>query len=331
LDVSEWSRTEFLSGWNTVDVSAAALLIDGVLYVQSVGSRGAGPFPYPQSMRHGVFSVTKTLGMGLSMFYLAQEYGERLFDALITDYVPALARHPGWSGVTLEDALGMATGTHGGDTGDDIVPFIRARTAADKLAAVGQLPDSPPRPGEVFNYASTNFFVLSYALNQYVKARAGPDADYWLMLREDVLRPLGIENLPIQRTIERDGELGTPIMGWGSYPNVDEAAKIAQLLRDEGLLRGRQLLNRNKVREALHRTSVAGYDAGNGQRYLHSVWLMPADAGPCRVQVPTMNGHGGNQVSILPSGLIAIRFGDMNNYDINPLVRTAERYRSSCR
>ena len=56
------------------DVSAAALIIDDVLYVQPVETRSAGPFPYPQSMRHGVFSVTKTLAMSLSMLYVAEIY-----------------------------------------------------------------------------------------------------------------------------------------------------------------------------------------------------------------------------------------------------------------
>jgi hypothetical protein len=100
-----------------------------------------------------------------------------------------------------------------------------------------------------------------------VKARQGPDADYWLMLREDVLRPLGIENLPLSRTIEAEGKLGTPIMAWGSYPTVNEAAKIAQLLQDEGRLGGEQLMSAIKVREALSEAWHPVYDTGGNQSY----------------------------------------------------------------
>ena len=55
------------------------------------------------------------------------------------------------------------------------------------------------------------------------------------MVKDNVLRPLGIPHLPLARTLENDGQLGVPIMGWGSYPNVVEAAKIGRLLHDEGL------------------------------------------------------------------------------------------------
>ena len=37
----------------------------------------------------------------LSLFYFAERYGEDIFDAFITDYVPELADHPGWQGVTF--------------------------------------------------------------------------------------------------------------------------------------------------------------------------------------------------------------------------------------
>jgi CubicO group peptidase (beta-lactamase class C family) len=331
LSESELARRQYHEGALESDVSAAALLIDGVLYVQELETRAAGPYPFPDDMRHGVFSVTKTLGMGLAMFYIAQRFSPDVFEALITDYVPILADHPGWQGVTFAHTLGMATGNVGGEKGINIHYFIVARTAESKLYAIRDLPDAPPAPGKIFNYASTHVFVLSYALNEYVKARHGPDADYWLMLREDVLRPLGIETLPLSRTIEAEGKLGTPIMAWGSYPTVNEAAKIAQLLQDEGRLGGEQLLSAIKVREALSEAWHPGYDTGGNQSYYHSVWRRPANLSRCVVHVPTMSGHGGNLVMMLPNGLTAIRFGDDNHYDITPMVRATERYRSSCR
>jgi CubicO group peptidase (beta-lactamase class C family) len=331
LHNSELARRQYHEGALESDVSAAALLIDGVLYVQELETRSGGPYPFPDEMRHGVFSVTKTLGMGLAMFYVAHRYGDDVFEALITDYVPILANHPGWQGVTFAHTLGMATGNVGGETGAAIQPFIVARTAEAKLGAIRRFPDAPPAPGEVFNYASTHFFVLSYALNEYVKARQGPDADYWLMLKEDVLRPLGIDNLPLSRTIEEEEKLGTPIMGWGSYPTVNEVARIAQLLQDEGRFGGEQLLSAIKVREALSQAWHPGYDTGGNQSYYHSVWRRPAHLFRCVVHVPTMSGHGGNLVMMLPNGLTAIRFGDDNRYDITPMVRAIERYRSSCR
>jgi len=314
------------------EVSMAALFLDGRLYIQPAPTR-SGPYPYPLEMRHGVFSVTKSLAMGLSMFFAAERYGEDIFEELIVDHVPDLADHPGWQGVTFEGAFCMVTGTQGGETGENIGPFIYARTEEDKIAAINVLPDAAPAPGMTFNYASTNTFVLSYALNQYVKAKEGADADFWSMVKKNVLRPLGIPHLPLARTIENDGKLGTPVMGWGSYPNVIEAAKIGRLLNDEGELRGKQVLNEFRVKEALYRTFRAGYDAGSAyglpQEYLHSMWINNIGLTIGVVTVPSMNGHGGNYVVILPSGVIAIRFSDSNYYDISHMVAVAEFYSSN--
>jgi len=327
------TQSFFNGGLQPDTVSMAALYLDEHLYIQPVHTR-TGLFPYSTQMRHGVFSVTKSLGMGLAMFYAAERYGEDIFDELVTDYIPILSDHPGWQGVTFENVLSMSTGTQGSDQGDDIVPFIIARSTEEKIAAVNALPDSYPLPGEEFHYASTHTFVLSYALNQYVKAKEGPDADYWELVREEVLKPLSIEHLPLTRTIEDEGKLGTPIMGWGSYPNVFEAAKIGRLLCDEGRFKGQQLLNRNKVREALYRTSKTGLGAGNSygrtQRYLNSMWITYIELTPCDIHVPSMSGHGGNHVIMLPSGVVAIRFSDANFYDTGHMVAVAEFYRSSC-
>lgn len=327
------TQSFFRGGLKPDTVSMAAIFLDNQLYIQPPQTR-TGLYPYPMEMRHGVFSVTKSLGMGLAMFYAAERYGEEIFDEFITDHVPILSDHPGWQGVTFENVLNMATGTQGSDQGDDIVPFIVARNAEEKIAAISMLPDSSSLPGEDFNYASTNTFVLSYALNQYVKAKEGPDADYWELVREHVLKPLGIEHLPLTRTIEEEGRLGIPIMGWGSYPNVCEAAKIGKLLCDEGRFEGQQLLNRNKVREALYRTSKTGLGAGTSygraQRYLHSMWIIHIVLSTCDIYAPSMSGHGGNRIVMLPSGVVAIRFSDANFYDIAHMVAVAELCRSSC-
>lgn len=329
LPLGGFTEDFFRGGLPPEEVSTAALFLDGRLYVQPANTR-SGPYPYPLEMRHGVFSVTKSLAMGLSMFFAAERYGEDLFEELIVDYVPDLADHPGWQEVTFEDAFCMATGTQGGETGENIVPFIYARTEEDKIAAINVLPNAAPVPGTIFNYASTNTFVLSYALDQYVKAVEEPDADFWLMVKKNVLRPLGIPHLPLARTIESDGTLGTPVMGWGSYPTVIEAAMIGRLLHHEGELRGKQVLNEFRVKEALYRTFRAGYDAGSAyglpQEYLHSMWINNIGLSIGVVTVASMNGHGGNFVVILPSGVIAIRFSDSNHYDISHMVAVAEFY-----
>jgi len=61
-------------------------------------------------MRHGVFSVTKSLGAAVALWRLAQKYGDEVLALKIKDYVPVTAAHDGWERVTFADALNMATG-----------------------------------------------------------------------------------------------------------------------------------------------------------------------------------------------------------------------------
>jgi hypothetical protein len=331
LPNAQASWTTSRNGFADTDLSAVALLLDGELYQQEVATR-SGPHPFAEWMRHGVFSVMKTMGLGVSMLYLAQRYGDAVFDLPITDHVPELAFHPGWQGVTFHHALNMMTGTVGANSGVAVGPFIHARSAAQKIAAIQALPDAPAAPGTQFDYQSTHSFVLSLAMNNLVRAREGPHADYWTMVRRDVLEPIGVPRLPVSRSIESDGSLGVPIMGWGGYPDVDAAAKVAQLLQDGGAHAGRQLLSPTKTREAMRRAGHPGYATGNAaERYLHSVWTVRTDTGRCTIEVPLMSGAGGNHVLMLPSGLSVIRFMDADDFEVRDATRAAEMYRSSCR
>lgn len=318
------------AGHVDTDFSMFALLMDGELYLQPVATR-SGPHPWPEWMHHGVYSVTKTLGLGVSMLYLAQRYGDGVFDELVTDHVPELASHPGWQNVTFHHVLNMVTGVTGAERGAQISPFIMARSAQSKMQAIQSLPDAPAAPGTEFAYYSTHSFVLSYAMNNYVQSREGPTANYWQMVKEEVLEPIGVRFLPISRSFDASPEDRVPVMGWGSYPDVDAAAKIAQLLQDDGNFEGQQLLSLTKTREAMRRTGLPAYETGYaGERYLHSVWTVLTNVGGCSIDVPLMSGHGGNHVIMLPSGLSVIRFMDADDYSVFPSVNAVERFRRSC-
>ena len=197
----------------------------------------------------------------LALFYLEERYDEAVFDALITDYVPALADHPAWQGVTFAHTLNMATGTEGSEAAEHLLNIlVLARSAEEGINNIATLGDYPEAPGEKFNYASTNLFVLSTALQNYVEEKEGPGVYYWDLVHENVLVPIGAEYFTLRHTLEPDGSQGIPILAYGAMPTLDEAAKIALLITNEGEYEGQQLLNREKVREALGRTDWAGYN-----------------------------------------------------------------------
>ena len=313
--------------------SVGAVIIDGTMYGLPPNTRH-GRYPYPRDMRHGVYSVTKSMAGALALFYFAERYGEEIFDEPITDYVPALSGHPGWQGVTFGHTLNMATGVEASEEAEHLLNIlVLARSAEEAITNIATLGDYPEGPGERFNYASTNFFVLSYALQNYVRRIEGEGVRYWDLVRENVLTPIGAEDFTLLHTVEADGSKGLPILAYGALPTIDEAAQIALLFSNEGRHNGQQLLHRGKTRDALGRTEWSGYSTGGddrGMNYQHSFWSTTVGTSECEVEVVYMLGYGGNYVLFLPSGAIVIRFMDEHDYDLSGLVRDVEKLKSSC-
>jgi len=348
IPVRPWSDLEedydprllamFSSVTAPLNISATGLIMNGTLYLQPCFTR-YGVFPYCRYMRHGVFSVTKSMGAAVAMLRLAEKYGEDVFDLKIADYVAVTANHDGWQEVTFGDALNMATGV--GDnqdldkfTGDEDEPkfsgFMTATSAQDKLDICFSYNDYPWGPGEVARYNSINTFVLSAAMNEFLQSQEGPDADIWDMVVEEVYNPIGIQHAPIMRTHESDGSKGLPIFGYGLYPTVDDVAKVADLYHSGGRHQGRQLLHVGKLSEAMYKVDGVGLPTGERNSYgdalYHmSFWSMPYRAeNGAFYQIPYMSGFGGNHVALLPNGMTVFRFADAYAYGIESMVRVAD-------
>jgi Beta-lactamase len=331
-------------------VSASGLVVDGVLHVRGCPTR-YGQFPYCREMRHGVFSVTKSLGGAVALLRLAQKYGDAVFDAKIQDYVTVTASHDGWKDVTFADVLSMATGI--GEVSPRREPnnffadenrprFFRAlakRSLAEKLAATFEYPAYPWGRGQVFRYNSTHPFVLAAAMDAFLKRREGPNATLWDMVVREVLEPIGALHVPTLSTIEPDGSRGVPLLSYGLFLTVDDVAKLATLLQSGGRHEGQQILHPTKLAEALYRASPdAGlpvgwrFRAGAG-RYHLSFWSMPyRTAAGCFVQIPFMWGFGGNHVVLLPNGVTAFRFTDAmpGSLNVEGMILAGEAVRPLC-
>jgi hypothetical protein len=321
-----------------LDISATGLISDSTIYMQPCYTR-YGPFPYCRFMRHGVFSVTKSMGAAIAMLRLAQKYGPELFDFRITDYVDVMAAHDGWDEVTFGDALNMATAI--GDkpdlktfTGEEdeakFNQFMEAGSAQDKLDVAFSYGQYPWGPGETARYNSINTFVLSVAMNNLLKSKEGPDADIWDMVVDEVYRPIGIQYAPIMRTVEPDGSRGVPIFGYGLYPTVDDLAKVAALYHNGGRYQGQQLLHAGKLAEALYQVAGVGLPTGDTSQvgqvmYNLSFWSAPyRTAEGQSFQVPYMSGFGGNHVVLMPNGITTFRFSDAYIYGVDSMIHAAD-------
>jgi hypothetical protein len=329
------------------DISANGLVIDGVLYVKACHTR-TGPYPYCRHMRHGVFSVTKSLGAAVALLRLAQKYGDGVFDLKIADHVRVTATHDGWKDVTFADALSMSAPI--GDTGprrdwpqpdpDESTPkfyaWLAARTAREKLDRGFTFGRFAWARGEVVRYNSAITFTLAAAMDAHLKQKAGPNAHLWDMVADEVYRPIGILHEPTMHTLEADGSRGIPLLGYGLTPTIDDIAKLTTLLQQGGRHGGVQLLSATKLAEALYRTSATGLSVlrrsrFGDYRYHLSFWSAPyvTDLG-CRFLIPHMAGYGGNFVVLLPNGVSAFRFADGNTYDIETMILAGEAVRPFC-
>jgi CubicO group peptidase (beta-lactamase class C family) len=327
----------FDGGLEAEDISIAGLIMDETIYLQP-GATRYGVTPYDRYARHGVFSVTKSMGAAVAMLRLAQKYGDEVFDLKIADYVDVTAEHDGWKDVTFGNALSMATGvgdmerdrSSGYITADEdqdkFIEWMDMESAAEKLEGAFAYSNYEWGPDEVVRYNSITTFVLSAAMDALLKSKEGPEADIWQMVEEEVYRPIGIFHSPIKRTNEPDGSLGLPILGYGLYPTVDDTAKISILYQNGGLHEGVQLLSPTMLAEALYKTKEQGLSINSPNeygesRYLLSFWSVAhcTDSDNC-FQVPYMLGYGGNIVVVLPNDVTVFRYADAYEYDPEPLI-----------
>lgn len=310
--------------YTNAPTSMGAIWMNDTLYLHPPKTRH-GLYPYPDDMRHGLYSVTKSMAGSLALMYFEERYDGGLFNKLITDYVPAMASHEGWQGVTFAHTLNMVTGTVGGEDADRLFStLISAETAEEAIHNIAKLGDAPESPGERFNYASTNLFVLSYALQKYVEKKEGKQVNYWDLVHENVLVPIGAENFPVLRTREKDAAKEIPILAYGALPTIDEAAKIALLFANEGSYQGKQILNKEKVKEVFGKTGWKGYTTNNdyrGSNYQHSFWSKEIRTSKGEIRATYMLGFGENYVVLLPDKSIIFRFLDEHNLNIDQLIK----------
>lgn len=306
------------------EVLVSGLVFKGTLYLKPCKS-AAGPMPYCDRMRFGVWSITKSAAGAVALLRLAQKYGPEVFDAKIKDYVTISAPHQGWDEVTIGDALDMATGVGFGTAKRDPNVILdgyvegnydawsKAPSEEAKLIEGFKSPDLPWGPGEVARYRDQDIFLLGVAMDRLLKSKEGAAADIWSMLANEVYRPIGVAHAPTNRTIEADGRQGQPIMAFGLYATLGDLAKIAQLYHARGQHNGVQILHAGKIDELLYGTQQRGLSTGYQNqfgriRYFRSFWhvFFHSHEG-CRLYIPEMHGWGGNIVSLMPDNVTGIR------------------------
>lgn len=334
---------------NVENIVTAAFLVGDTLYAADCPSP-FGELPFCREQRFGIWSVTKSTGNTVAALRLAQRYGREVLEERVADYLNVTAEHDGWDDVRFRDVLNMATGvgegstrTEPNSTGDGyLVGYDDWYTAISKDARIRQgfrASNHPWGPGEVVRYRDQDAFLIGAAMDAYLKHRAGPEADLWEMLEEEVYRPIGVPHAPTNRLVEADGSFTLPQMSQGYYPTVDDLAKIARLLQNGGVHEGEPLLHPRLTAEVLYRTDVRGITFGPpveiGQpSYYLALWHQNhVGEGGCVVDLTRMSGWGGHRVVLFPNGIVAIRISKVTGSEASPvegLAAVADRLDPFC-
>ena len=341
------------SGVAAADLVTSAWDSGGTLYVGQCKS-AAGPLPWCERARFGVWSATKSLANETALLRLAQKYGPQVLEMKIVDFIPEARTHPGWSEVRFEDAANMATGmgsSGSGDPGRDIfeggldhyAAWYEAKSEQEKIQAVlATARPYPWGPGKAARYRDQDMFMLGVAMDRFLKSREGAEASIWSLLEREVFEPIGIHYAPVNRTIEAGTKPGQPLMAFGFFATLDDLAKIARLYQNHGAAGGRQLLYAQRVAELLpgaaQRGLRTGLESHSGElRYFNAFWRAPVDlATGCRVDYPRMQGWGGTFVALFPGGVTAIRIAktweaDVSTpTDLGAMERVADRLSPLC-
>lgn len=342
----------------------SGLVVDGVIYATAMRvHHGAAPFP--RAMRFGLWSATKAAFTTTALWRLAAHLGPEVARTRIAEAVEGAKGRDGWGEVTILDCLNMASGIGTGGrlphpvdiyadnltgpdnaTGEGDGPasyrayqtWYAARSRADKLDAAFACPRYDWGPGEVARYRDQDLFMAGAAMDALWKRHAGPDADLFAMVANEVYEPIGIRGADINRTIEPDGGPGLPLAAFGLYLGIDDIAALGSLIAHGGRHDGERLLCARLLADATDGDAAKGLPTGtftiDGEvTYRQAYWQLPYRTRRGRlVRIPSMRGYGGNIIQPLWNGITCFRLAHDepvldDRYDALKLPRIADALR----
>jgi CubicO group peptidase (beta-lactamase class C family) len=264
--------------------------------------------------KQGTASLAKALVGGMSLA-VALTDGKIALDDPASKFVPQWKDDPGKSKITVRH-LGSHTSGLSDSTTENVKheeqpgwmgdfwkrldpprdPFTLARDQAPMLAA----------PGEKIQYSNPGIGMMTYCVTAAI--RGGPQQDIRALLRERVLRPIGVPDADWSagygQTFRVDG---LPLVApWGGAAFTPRAtARIGRLVLKEGIWEGREILSKQAVRQVTGDAGLVG-NCGMG-------WWSNAGGRYARLPKDAVWGAGaGDQLLlVVPSlKLIMVRNGE---------------------
>ena len=321
-------------------VTTFGVVVDGLHYSAGCPTR-SGEFPFCEELALPSYSLAKSLFAGVALMRMQALYPGSA-DAPVARWVPQCAAAGGWDDVTLEQAVGMATGRF-----DDPEPEADEDRAVDSEFFLAERHEQriawacthyPRRaaPGSHFSYHTSDTYVAGTAMTALLRERAGASRDlYRDVVVADVYQPLGLSPLTFESRRSRD-TAAQPFVGWGLLFTADDVVRLTHwLVTARGLVDGRPVLDPGLLARALQRDSSApGLPAGAPNlRYRGGFWAFDVAASlGCSgsTWVPFLSGYGGISVVPFPNGIIYYYFSDGGASQWLQAARGAHRLRPMC-
>ena len=319
------------------DMTLYGFVIDGVHYVGGCDTP-YGKYPYCDDLAVPSYSTAKSIVAGFGLMLLEAEY-RGAAAATIESLVPECGES--WRDVTVENALDMTTGHFEQPDlhGDEDAALTSRFFLGDHAVKIDVACNGFPRradPGTHLAYHSWDTYLAGTAMNAFLRARRGPDADFFDdLLVERVWRPLGLSELAAATRRTYD-DVHQPYAGFGLTLLRDDVAKLAEFIGPmDGRIDGVEVLDRRmfdavKQRNPEDPGKVAELDTiryNNGFRSFDvSSYLGCAE--PAWVVV--LSGFGGIIVAVMPNNTAYYYFSDGDVIRYLAAVRESHRIRPMC-
>jgi hypothetical protein len=348
------------------DLTTYGVAINGVNYTAGCRTR-SGEYAFCDDMRLPSYSIAKSMFAGVALMRLGQLYGTGVYNELIKNFIPEKFIQGKWDATTFNHASDMATGNYnldGYEADEDspaMDPFLVDESYAAKLVDAFALKKSFAPPGTKWVYQSSATFVLTQAMNSYLKQRQGNAADLFNLVRDDVYKRLHVSAGGLTTIRTDNSATGAPSGYYGLFLNKDDVAKIGSFLnKGDGVIESAPILEATRLNEALFRSSNATNvgvpimgsipastlgpsqlgsgkaPASNTRRYAHGFWGKYVTTAEfpeysCNFWVSLMSGYGGNVVALLPNGATFYVFSDGREFLWVDSVREVGKLAPMCR
>lgn len=339
----------FTAGISAADITGYGFVFDGTDYVSgcvtrtnNTASNAGGLHPFCDQVIIPSYSTAKSAFMGTALMRLGQKYGTGVYDELVKNWVPEVASDSTWSTVTFDQLLDMATGHYTSDAyevdegGATMTSFfaLSNSTRSAKMSAATSFPSKTP-PGTKWVYHSSDSFILSAAMNAYLKSKEGSTADIWNMTYTEVLKPIGVspDSAASARTTDTSA---TPWGAYGLFWSRDGLARIGAFFAGrDGSHGGTQLLSPSMLDDALQRdASDRGLPTAD-QPFLYNngFWARQFTSSDDAAYttpfyVPFMSGYGGITLTLMPNCSAFYMVNDASQYAWSAVVRESHKLRS---